>query len=116
MAKRFQDYVEPGSEIGEGVMSPLKPTHGSTENLSNSEIKVNLGVDIVVIITKTDYISTLEKQYDYKDEHFDFIQLNIRNFCLCCILLIFVHFMFILTYENILNYISRYESVCNGFC
>lgn len=83
IAKKFQDYFEPGAEIVEGVMSPLKPIHGSNENLSNTEIKVNLGLDIIVIITKTDYISTLEKQYDYKDEHFDFIQLTIRNFCLC---------------------------------
>lgn len=72
--------------MGDGVMSPIKPTHGSTENLYSTDIKANLGIDIVVIITKTDYISTLEKQYDYKDEHFDFIQLSIRNFCLQCIL------------------------------
>lgn len=96
VAKRFQDYIEPGSEIGDGVMSPLKPTHGSNENLSSSEIQTNLGLDIVVIITKTDYISTLEKQYDYKDEHFDFIQLAVRNFCLCCILLLLLHTIFVI--------------------
>lgn len=85
VAKQFQEYIEPGSEI-DGVTSPLKPTHGSNDNFSNREIKINLGLDIIVIITKTDYISTLEKEYDFKEEHFDFIQFTIRNFCLLCIL------------------------------
>lgn len=44
----------------------------------------NLGLDIVVAITKTDYMSTLEKEHDYKEEHFDFIQQYIRKFCLQC--------------------------------
>ncbi|XP_035214284.1 cytoplasmic dynein 1 light intermediate chain 2-like isoform X1 [Stegodyphus dumicola] len=83
--KRFQDYVEPGAEIdGMGGTSPVRPIHGSNaENiLSNREIKINLGLEIIVIITKTDYMSTLEKEYDFKEEIFDFIQLTIRNFCL----------------------------------
>ena len=33
---------------------------------------------------QTDCMSTLEKEYDYREEHFDFIQLHIRNFCLKC--------------------------------
>lgn len=31
---------------------------------------------------QTDYITTLEKDHDYRDEHFDFIQQWIRRFCL----------------------------------
>ena len=31
---------------------------------------------------QTDYMSTLEKDYDYKEEQFDFIQQSIRKFCL----------------------------------
>lgn len=42
----------------------------------------NLGVDIVVVVTKTDYMSTLEKDFYYKEEHFDFVQQYIRKFCL----------------------------------
>ena len=34
----------------------------------------NLGLDLIVVVTKTDYITELEKDFDYKDEHFDFIQ------------------------------------------
>lgn len=36
----------------------------------------------MVVITKTDYMSTLEKEYDFKEESFDFIQQAIRKFCL----------------------------------
>ncbi|XP_029514536.1 cytoplasmic dynein 1 light intermediate chain 1 isoform X2 [Oncorhynchus nerka] len=42
----------------------------------------NLGLPMVVVCTKCDAISTLEKEYDYKDEHLDFIQSYIRRFCL----------------------------------
>ena len=35
-----------------------------------------------VYIFQTDYMSTLEKDFDYKEEHWDFIQSNIRKFCL----------------------------------
>lgn len=42
----------------------------------------NLGLDLVVVVTKTDYMSDLEKDFDYKDEHFDFIQQAVRKFCL----------------------------------
>lgn len=31
---------------------------------------------------QTDYMATLEKEFDYKEEHFDFIQQSIRKFCL----------------------------------
>ena len=35
---------------------------------------------------QADAISTLEKENDYREEHFDFIQQHVRRFCLCCIL------------------------------
>ena len=48
----------------------------------NSKTCRNLGLDLVVVVTKTDYMSELEKDFDYKDEHFDFIQQAVRKFCL----------------------------------
>ena len=35
-----------------------------------------------MVVTKTDYMSDLEKDFDYKEEHFDFIQQAVRKFCL----------------------------------
>ena len=37
---------------------------------------------VVVVLFQTDYMSDLERDYDYKDEHFDFIQQYVRKFCL----------------------------------
>lgn len=52
--------------------------------LPDDVLSTNLGLDIVVAITKTDFMSSLEKEFDYKEEHFDFIQQAIRKFCLRC--------------------------------
>jgi len=54
----------------------------SVKELGRDALSRNLGIDVVVVITKTDQISTLEKDYDYTEETFDFIQQAIRKFCL----------------------------------
>ncbi|CAK9814768.1 Cytoplasmic dynein 1 light intermediate chain 2 [Anthophora quadrimaculata] len=85
--KKWQDYTEPGDELDPG--SPLRRTSRNLDDeamdnlpLPEGVLTTNLGLDIVVVITKTDYMSTLEKQHDYKDEHFDFMQQWIRRFCI----------------------------------
>jgi len=52
------------------------------EPLAEDTLTRNLGLDLIVVVTKTDYMSDLERDYDYKDEHFDFIQQYVRKFCL----------------------------------
>src|SRR5699024_8436704 len=86
--RRFQDYISPGDEI-EGLSSTLrnKSQDGiqvERDPLPSDVLTNNLGLDIVVAITKTDHMSVLEKDFDYKEEHFDFIQQAIRKFCLKC--------------------------------
>ncbi|XP_046842962.1 cytoplasmic dynein 1 light intermediate chain 2-like [Xenia sp. Carnegie-2017] len=80
ITKQFQEYIDPeqndekkklGSEE-EDVVLPLDP-----EILTD-----NLGFPIVVVCTKTDSMLSLEKERDFKNEHFDFIQQQIRRFCL----------------------------------
>lgn len=58
------DSVSTPNELGEKVLSR------------------NLGIEIIVAITHTDHISVLEKDHDYTEETFDFIQQAIRKFCL----------------------------------
>lgn len=97
--RRYKDYISPGDEIEGIVTSPIKPRRDSElfENMSASHIMSNgddclpvdtlthnLGLDIIVVIAKTDYMLTLEKEFDYKEEAFDFIQQAIRKFCLKC--------------------------------
>lgn len=86
-AKRYLSYISPGDEIEGLVSSPVKSRSDSvietpTKDLPPGVLTDNLGLDIVVVITKTDYMSVLEKQMDFKEEAFDFIQQAIRKFCL----------------------------------
>merc|ERR1719347_193598 len=52
------------------------------EPLAEDTLTRNLGLDLIVVVTKTDYMADLERDYDYKEEHFDFIQQAVRKFCL----------------------------------
>ena len=56
----------------------------TSSNLPEGVLTHNLGLDIVVVISKTDFMSVLEKEHDYKEEAFDFIQQATRKFCLKC--------------------------------
>jgi len=89
--RRWQTYTEPGDELE--AVSPTKRTSRTNMNgevnpqeelepLAEGTLARNLGLDLVVVVTKTDYMADLEKDYDYKDEHFDFIQQAVRKFCL----------------------------------
>lgn len=69
--KKWQEYTEPGDELDPG--SPLRRTSRNLDDenadnlpLTEGVLTTNLGLDIVVVITKTDYMSTLEKEHDYR--------------------------------------------------
>ncbi|XP_014671422.1 PREDICTED: cytoplasmic dynein 1 light intermediate chain 2-like [Priapulus caudatus] len=90
IVEQFQRYVEP-EESAEDAMTTsrrsvgplLSPDEGDvTLPLGEGVLVHNLGLPIIVVITKCDYVSNLEKEYDYRDEHLDFIQQHIRKFCL----------------------------------
>ncbi|ELU06193.1 hypothetical protein CAPTEDRAFT_20224 [Capitella teleta] len=92
LVRHFQDYTKPedsaSSKPRRTEDNPLHPAPHKTEDekvllpLSESTLSHNLGIPIIVILTKTDAISSLEKEHDYREEHFDFIQQHIRKFCL----------------------------------
>ncbi|XP_069329460.1 cytoplasmic dynein 1 light intermediate chain 1 isoform X3 [Eulemur rufifrons] len=83
----FQEYVEPGEDF---PASPQRRNTTSQEDKDDSVVLPlgadtlthNLGIPVLVVCTKCDAISVLEKEHDYRDEHFDFIQSHIRKFCL----------------------------------
>ncbi|XP_041963273.1 cytoplasmic dynein 1 light intermediate chain 1-like isoform X2 [Alosa sapidissima] len=87
LMRQYQEYTEPGSDL---TASPQRrnPTMGETDDdnvllpLGDNTLTHNLGVPMMVVCTKCDAISSLEKEHDYRDEHFDFIQSHIRRFCL----------------------------------
>ncbi|XP_076332451.1 cytoplasmic dynein 1 light intermediate chain 2-like isoform X2 [Tachypleus tridentatus] len=120
--KRFQEYTEPG-DVVDSITSLKKGTGLEQDTidlpLDENVLTHNLGVDVVVVVTKTDYMSTLERDYDYKDEHFDFIQQTLRRFCLQCILHVYIpsgwdnNNKISILYENITSFNpeSRYSDV-----
>ncbi|XP_054162173.1 cytoplasmic dynein 1 light intermediate chain 2-like [Oppia nitens] len=73
--KRYQEYKAPVDDVMSSV--------SLDENIiSVDTVCDTLGMDVLVVITKSDYMSTLEKEYYYKEEMFDFIQQSVRQFCL----------------------------------
>uniref|UniRef100_A0AAX7TX81 Dynein light intermediate chain n=1 Tax=Astatotilapia calliptera TaxID=8154 RepID=A0AAX7TX81_ASTCA len=83
--KAFQEYTEPEDAT---PSSPQRraPTAGEDEDvvlpLGENTLTHNLGIPVLIVCTKCDAVSVLEKEHDYRDEHFDFIQSHIRRFCL----------------------------------
>uniref|UniRef100_A0A7N6BR13 Dynein light intermediate chain n=1 Tax=Anabas testudineus TaxID=64144 RepID=A0A7N6BR13_ANATE len=85
MVKAFQEYTEPEDAT---PSSPQRraPTAGEDEAvvlpLGDNTLTYNLGIPVLIVCTKCDAVGVLEKEHDYKEEHFDFIQSHIRRFCL----------------------------------
>ncbi|XP_078066653.1 cytoplasmic dynein 1 light intermediate chain 2 isoform X2 [Mustelus asterias] len=86
LVKEFQEYVEP-EEGSQGSPQRRAPVPGQEDEevvlpLGENVLTHNLGIPVLVVCTKCDAVSVLEKEHDYRDEHFDFIQSHIRRFCL----------------------------------
>lgn len=97
--RMFQTYQDPDEHLNMGGASSKKSnTKTAKQNetsvanvevedhmllpLDQSILNRNLGLPIIVIATKSDSISILDKEMEYRIEHFDFIQYHIRRFCL----------------------------------
>ncbi|CAF0772619.1 unnamed protein product [Brachionus calyciflorus] len=72
MSKNDKKDLNESIDNDDSLLLPLDP----------SVLNSNLGIPIIVIVTKSDYISILDKDMEYRIEHFDFIQYHIRKFCL----------------------------------
>ncbi|XP_042349269.1 cytoplasmic dynein 1 light intermediate chain 2 isoform X1 [Plectropomus leopardus] len=85
MVKAFQEYTEP-EEANPSSPQRRAPTAGEDEDvvlpLGDNTLTHNLGIPVLIVCTKCDAVSVLEKEHDYREEHFDFIQSHIRQFCL----------------------------------
>ncbi|KAK5874105.1 hypothetical protein PBY51_019080 [Eleginops maclovinus] len=85
MAKVFQEYTEP-EDATQSSPQRRAPTAGEDEAvvlpLGENTLTHNLGIPVLIVCTKCDAVAVLEKEHDFRDEHFDFIQSHIRRFCL----------------------------------
>lgn len=88
----FQTYQDPDDKQDPllAAASKIRASEDAVENdddllpLDPAILSKNLGIPIMVIVTKSDSISVLDKENEYRIEHFDFIQYHIRRFCLDC--------------------------------
>ncbi|KAK1330476.1 hypothetical protein QTO34_010665 [Cnephaeus nilssonii] len=85
--KDFQDYIEPeegcqGSPQRRGPLTSGPDEENVALPLGDNVLTHNLGIPVLVVCTKCDAVNVLEKEHDYRDEHFDFIQSHLRRFCL----------------------------------
>uniref|UniRef100_A0AAY4AZL2 Dynein light intermediate chain n=1 Tax=Denticeps clupeoides TaxID=299321 RepID=A0AAY4AZL2_9TELE len=87
MVKAFQEYTEPEEATPSSPQrrTPAAAT-GEDESvllpLGENVLTHNLGIPVLIVCTKCDAVSVLEKEHDYREEHFDYIQSQIRQFCL----------------------------------
>uniref|UniRef100_A0A3B4AK08 Dynein light intermediate chain n=1 Tax=Periophthalmus magnuspinnatus TaxID=409849 RepID=A0A3B4AK08_9GOBI len=85
LVKSFQEYTEPEEA---SPSSPQRRAPAGPEDeavvlpLGDNVLTHNLGIPVLIVCTKCDAVGVLEKEHDYRDEHFDFIQSHIRQFCL----------------------------------
>nr|KAF6409671.1 dynein cytoplasmic 1 light intermediate chain 2 [Rousettus aegyptiacus] len=87
VVKDFQDYIEPeegcqGSPQRRGPLTSGPDEENVALPLGDNVLTHNLGIPVLVVCTKCDAVSVLEKEHDYREEHFDFIQSHLRRFCL----------------------------------
>ncbi|CAH8564679.1 unnamed protein product [Schistosoma turkestanicum] len=66
----------------EPVSNIEKANISGEANTGKNALSNNLGIPIVVVMTKADSMGTLEKENQFTEEHFDFIQMHVRRFCL----------------------------------
>lgn len=66
------------------VSAPLGMVAGGKDllPLDDGNLDENLGVNIVVVLTKCDNVAKLERDRDFKEEQFDYIQQVLRTICL----------------------------------
>ncbi|KAI8802306.1 dynein light intermediate chain-domain-containing protein [Cladochytrium replicatum] len=66
-----------------GLSTPLYATTTHVPSpLPQGALTKNLGIPIVVVCTKSDNMIALERERDFRDDQFDFIQQTLRTICL----------------------------------
>lgn len=83
--RRWNEYADPGPS-GSVSRKALSADDPSTYNLPEGVLTKNLGIPILVVVCKSDSAEQLEKDFGYKDGHFDYIQQHLRRICIRCTL------------------------------
>ena len=82
-AKRWNEYVEPSPQSASSRKA-LAADDPNTYILPTGVLTNNLGIPIIIAVCKSDAAEQLEKDFGYKDGHFDYIQQHLRRICIRC--------------------------------
>eukprot|EP00038_Savillea_parva_P018713 m.25236 g.25236 ORF g.25236 m.25236 type:complete len:442 (-) comp4221_c0_seq1:29-1354(-) len=77
----FQSYTEPAAEGAEKVEGD-EEQEKVVIDMEPDMLKVNIGLPMVIVATKSDAQVKLEQDYGYRQEKLDFIQLHLRQFAM----------------------------------
>ncbi|GAK65623.1 DLIC-domain-containing protein [Moesziomyces antarcticus] len=78
-----QDASTDASALAAPITTVNVQLEGGDDNpLTDGMLTDNLGIPIVVVCTKADAISRLERDSEFKDEQFDYIQQVLRTVCM----------------------------------
>jgi dynein light intermediate chain 1 len=83
-ANKEKSVISDGATSGGAVLAKMNSVEKDDEliPLDSSILNKNIGLSVIVIVTKSDCLSVLDKEMEYRIEHYDFIQYHIRRFCL----------------------------------
>lgn len=115
-----EKMTEMRTNVAKSIQKYLNGSSGESEEddelpqLEEGVLEVNLGVPLMVICNKCDAANNLEKDRDYRNEHFDFIQMNLRKFCVKYGAALFYSGNGIKTTERITNYILGFSCPDNN--
>uniref|UniRef100_A0A182U1E7 Dynein light intermediate chain n=1 Tax=Anopheles melas TaxID=34690 RepID=A0A182U1E7_9DIPT len=77
----WQSYSDPAGDPLRN--SPCKRNHEPVPlPLEDVVLTSNLGMEVIVVVTRTDQMATLRGELNYRQDHFDFMQQAIRRACL----------------------------------
>ncbi|XP_041763653.1 cytoplasmic dynein 1 light intermediate chain 1-like isoform X2 [Anopheles merus] len=80
MAK-WQRYSDPASDPHR--ISPCKWINEPVPlPLEDAVLTSNFGMEVMVVVTRSDQMATLRRELNYREDHFDFMQQAIRRACL----------------------------------
>ncbi|KAJ1921105.1 hypothetical protein IWQ60_006844, partial [Tieghemiomyces parasiticus] len=98
LERLLQEYTEPSAETAAAASTTTTTTstvgaattttasvaaaHSVLLPLGPGTLTDNLGIPLVVVCSKADTLGSLERQRDFKEDHFDFVQQTLRTVCL----------------------------------
>lgn len=75
VVSEYQRYSEAGAAEQDGADDIVLP-------LEEGVLTCNIGLPVIVVCNKSDASAMLENDLDYRNEHFDFMQMHLRKACL----------------------------------